>query len=231
MNHERIGQFIQTVRKERGLTQKALGEQINVSDKTISKWENGNSLPDISALSDLCAVLDISVNELLAGEKLPPHVYSEKAEENMMSLLKENETNRKSIGKQRLIGGILSLLVLIILLCTSLRGANVVRIAWFIDLPTLLFLILICLVTTLLSGAKGVYAVTGVIQKTLIPASAALSIFTAVIIFANLTDLATLGPNLCVLLLTPLYALIAYLILIPIRARASLSQPQSENNE
>lgn len=223
MNQEKIGQFIQTVRKERGLTQKALGEQINVSDKTISKWENGNSLPDISALSELCAVLEISVNELLAGEKLPPHVYSEKAEENMMSLLKENETNRKSIGKQRLIGGILSLIVLLILLFTSLCGVNKIHITWFMDLPTLLFLILACLVTVLFSGAKGVYAVTGVIQKTLIPASAALCMFSAVIVLAGLEDPATLGPNLCVLLLTPLYALVAYLILIPVRYRASSS--------
>ena len=60
-------------------------------DKTISKWENGNSIPDTSILNELCATLDINVNELLSGEKLTPEIYSIKAEENMMNLLEDNQ--------------------------------------------------------------------------------------------------------------------------------------------
>ena len=93
MSDNKIGSFIQLSRKEKGLTQKDLAEQIGVSDKTISKWENGNSVPDTAILNSLCEALDISVNELLSGEKLPVENYSMKAEENMMNLLKQNEDN------------------------------------------------------------------------------------------------------------------------------------------
>ena len=68
MNQNRIGEFIQRSRKEKGWTQKELAEQIGVSDKTISKWENGNSVPDTGILTSLCEVLEISVNELISGE-------------------------------------------------------------------------------------------------------------------------------------------------------------------
>ena len=76
MSDNKIGSFIQLSRKEKGLTQKDLAEQIGVSDKTISKWENGNSVPDTAILNSLCEALDISVNELLSGEKLPVENYS-----------------------------------------------------------------------------------------------------------------------------------------------------------
>ena len=65
MSQNNIGEFIQQSRKARGFTQKDLGDRIGVSDKTISKWENGNSIPDTSILNELCATLDINVNELL----------------------------------------------------------------------------------------------------------------------------------------------------------------------
>ena len=91
-----IGEFIQILRKEKGLTQKELAEIIGLSDKTISKWENGNSLPDTSMLLPLCKALDVSVNELLSCERIPPEDYSMKAEENIMALLQENQNNKKS---------------------------------------------------------------------------------------------------------------------------------------
>ena len=84
-----IGAFLQQLRKSKGLTQKELAEQIGVSDKTISKWENGNSFPDTSMLLPLCNVLDITVNELLTCEKILPENYSIKAEENMISFIEK----------------------------------------------------------------------------------------------------------------------------------------------
>lgn len=80
MDQTRIGTFIAVLRKEKGLTQKELAEQIGISDKTVSKWETGNGMPDIAYLSPLCEVLDINVNELLSGEKLPSEEYLGKAE-------------------------------------------------------------------------------------------------------------------------------------------------------
>ena len=83
-----IGKFIQEIRKEKGLTQKELAELIGVSDKTISKWENGNSSPDTSMLMSLSEALEITVNELLSAEKISPENYSMKAEETIMTLMK-----------------------------------------------------------------------------------------------------------------------------------------------
>ena len=95
MSQNNIGEFIQQSRKAKGFTQKDLGDRIGVSDKTISKWENGNSIPDTSILNELCATLDINVNELLSGEKLTPEIYSMKAEENMMNLLEDNQKQQR----------------------------------------------------------------------------------------------------------------------------------------
>ena len=70
MDQGKIGKFIGTVRKQRGLTQEQLGEKIGVTNKTISRWETGKYMPDIDKLQELSAVLDITVNELLAGERI-----------------------------------------------------------------------------------------------------------------------------------------------------------------
>ncbi|MDE5539660.1 MAG: helix-turn-helix domain-containing protein, partial [Bacilli bacterium] len=70
MEKEKIGKFISEVRKEKGLTQKELARKIYISDKAVSKWERGLSFPDIELLEDLASVLDVSIVELLKGEKL-----------------------------------------------------------------------------------------------------------------------------------------------------------------
>ena len=70
MNQEKIGKFISKCRKEKRLTQSKLGEKLGVSSKAVSKWETGRSMPDISIMQKLCNILDISLNDLFAGEKI-----------------------------------------------------------------------------------------------------------------------------------------------------------------
>ena len=70
MDQEKIGRFIAQLRKERGMTQEQLGERLGVSQRTVSRWETGRNMPDISMLTALCAQLDISVAELLAGQRI-----------------------------------------------------------------------------------------------------------------------------------------------------------------
>ena len=88
MDQIKIGQFIAGMRKEKNLTQRQLADILEISDKTISKWETGNGLPDVSLMMPLCEILMISVNELLSGERLVDKNYKDKAEENMLALLK-----------------------------------------------------------------------------------------------------------------------------------------------
>ena len=82
MNQEKIGKFIQTLRKEKKLTQLQLAEKLGVTDRAVSKWENGKCMPDLSLFIPLAEEFDVSVNELLSGEKIKEENYHKKLEEN-----------------------------------------------------------------------------------------------------------------------------------------------------
>lgn len=92
MNQEKIGTFIADARKEQGLSQKDLADAIGVTDKAVSKWECGKSMPEISKMETLCEVLHVNINELLSGERLSEAAYPQKAEENMINLIHESES-------------------------------------------------------------------------------------------------------------------------------------------
>lgn len=97
MDQGKIGKFIAELRKEKKLTQRALADQLLISEKTVSKWECGKGLPEVSCMMPLCKILGISVNELLSGERISKETYYRKAEENMVNLLKEKEESKKKI--------------------------------------------------------------------------------------------------------------------------------------
>ena len=109
MDQIKIGEFISNLRKEQELTQKQLAEKIGVSDKTVSKWECGNGMPELSMLPILCEALGINVNELLSGERLAEADYSKRAEENMLHLIRESEEQKKKYtgALLQLAGGLL----------------------------------------------------------------------------------------------------------------------------
>ena len=95
MEQKKIGQFIAELRKEQELTQQELADRISVSNKTVSKWECGNGMPDISSIIPLCQVLNITVNELISGERLTRENYPQKADENMMHFMEKEEKQQK----------------------------------------------------------------------------------------------------------------------------------------
>lgn len=109
MNQEKIGKFIAECRKKKDLTQAQLAEKLNLSYKTISKWETGRGIPDSSVMLELCNYLGISVNELLSGEHLKEEQYHEKANENIISIAKEADKNKKI--KNRIIIVIVSIFI------------------------------------------------------------------------------------------------------------------------
>lgn len=98
-----VGKFISQERKRKGYTQKQLSEKLGISDKTVSKWERGNGFPEVSLLLPLCRELDITVNELLAGERVSEEDYRKKAEENMVNLVKEAQESKKKIVMSALV--------------------------------------------------------------------------------------------------------------------------------
>lgn len=93
----KIGKFIANCRKEKNITQEKLAEKLFITDRAVSKWERGLSLPDADKMLDLCNILDINVNELLNGEKIDMKNYEKKTEELLVELAKQDELKNKKL--------------------------------------------------------------------------------------------------------------------------------------
>ena len=119
MDQVKIGKFISNERKAKGYTQKQLSELLAISDKTISKWECGNGFPEASLLLPLCNELEITVNELLTGERISQQNYKKKAEENMVNMIREKEENKQKILLTTMIGVIstITFVTLLLVVC------------------------------------------------------------------------------------------------------------------
>ena len=90
MDMSKMGSFLQVLRKEQGLTQEQLGEKLHISGKTISRWETGTYMPPVEMLLALSELYGVSMNELVAGERLTPEELPVKAEENLTAVMKDN---------------------------------------------------------------------------------------------------------------------------------------------
>lgn len=126
MDQIKIGKFIAETRKSQKLTQRQLADTLSISDKTVSKWECGKGLPEVSLMLPLCNTLNITVNDLLSGEKVSEVNYQKKAEENMINLAKENEENKKQMVLSVVCGFI-----------TIIAVCSLVVIASYIEMPTI----------------------------------------------------------------------------------------------
>ena len=97
MDQIKIGKFIASCRKEQGMTQAALAEKLGITDRAVSKWETGKSMPDSGIMLELCDLLKINVNELLSGEHITMENYNTKSEELILNLQSENENYAKRL--------------------------------------------------------------------------------------------------------------------------------------
>ena len=95
MDQIKTGKFLAELRRESRLTQEALGEKLNVTNKTISRWENGVYMPDIQMLELLSREFGVSISELIAGQRLPEDAAEETADENLAALFKESSFTRQ----------------------------------------------------------------------------------------------------------------------------------------
>ena len=97
MNQIKIGRFIAECRKKENLTQMQLAEKLGITDKAVSKWERGVAMPDTSIMLELCAILNINVNELLSGEKINMENTDQKNAQLVLDMAKELENKNKTI--------------------------------------------------------------------------------------------------------------------------------------
>lgn len=223
MKANSIGGFIQQLRKEKDMTQKELAEIIGMSDKTISKWESGNSLPDTSVLVSLCEALDVSVNELLSSERISPEDYSKKAEENIMTLMKENEENKKGNVLTKIVGIVLLVVGIFMFLVSNEYGyAGLTEYPlYFIDMLDMIFIVLFEAGIILISGERSKAGILSLLGKTIIPVGAVISLATAVVLLGTLDDPSTLGRNLAVTILALIYSCIIKIVVELMLAKQS----------
>ena len=113
MDQIKIGKFIQEKRKEKNLTQSDLSEKLGVTDRAISKWENGVCLPDVGTMPELCSILDISINDLFSGEKVDMKNNEKKLEENLLEMARAKEQRDNQLLHLELVIGVVTILTFI----------------------------------------------------------------------------------------------------------------------
>ena len=114
MDQIKIGKFIAACRKKVGLTQMQLAEKLGITDRAVSKWETGKAMPDSSIMLELCALLGITVNDLLCGEVVTMNNYNKELENNLLEMIKQKEKADKQLLKLEWVIGILSMIVLFV---------------------------------------------------------------------------------------------------------------------
>lgn len=124
MNQLAIGKFIALKRKEKNLTQEQLAEQLNISNKTVSKWETGKCMPDYSVIKSLCEVLEITISELMDGEEEKEIIRSYDEEQTLELLRRVQELERQ---KNTLYGMLLIVMGIAMLAIAQTLGGSAVR--------------------------------------------------------------------------------------------------------
>ena len=146
MDQITTGKFIAERRKARGLTQRELADILNISDKTVSKWERGGGLPEVSLMLPLCKELGISVNELLSGKKLSATEYKQNAEDNILSLIQEESAKTK----------FQTIIAVIVVVATFFAGLTLIMLSGFLEMKTLYRILLIVIGAVVILTGIGV---------------------------------------------------------------------------
>ena len=115
MDQEKIGKFIAACRKEKGFTQASLAEKLGITDRAVSKWETGKSLPDASIMMELCELIGTNVNELLTGERIAVDEYTKKAEQSLIEMQAKAEKADRNLLRMEIVMGIIIIPLCIIL--------------------------------------------------------------------------------------------------------------------
>lgn len=114
MDQIKIGKFIAECRKKEGLTQMQLAEKLNITDRAVSKWERGKSLPDSAIMLELCGILKITVNDLLSGEVIMVDNYKKEMENKLLEMVKQKEESDKRLLTLEWVIGILSVIIIVV---------------------------------------------------------------------------------------------------------------------
>ena len=161
MNQVEIGRYIRKKRKENKLTQSELAEKLNITDRAISKWENGICMPDSSLIPKLCELLKISINDLFSGEDIDKKDNEKKLEKNLLEMYKQKEEFDKGLLKTEYLFMALALIFLfyIITACGLLVKYNKIEenLTLFIIIPSIIYFIFMGLFAIKIEQVAGYY--------------------------------------------------------------------------
>lgn len=157
MDQIKIGKFINQCRKEKKLTQTELAEKLNITDRAISKWENGICLPDSGTMPTLCKILNITINDLFSGEKVDMNNYHEKAEQNLLAMQKLKEEADKRLLRTETIITSLTLFIYMTLVMIVIFNNLSEKLSALILIPLTIFVFMICLLALRIEQQAGYY--------------------------------------------------------------------------
>lgn len=157
MDQIKIGKFISEKRKERKITQSELAEKLNISNRAVSKWENGNSLPDASIMVELCNILNISINDLFSGEVVDMKNNEKKLEENLIEVAKQKEEKDKQLLNLEVLIGVISTCSWLLLLAIVKFIKIDESVKLLIIIPSTIFYIAIIFVLLMIEQIAGYY--------------------------------------------------------------------------
>ncbi len=157
MNQEKIGKFISEKRKEKKLTQSELAEKLGITDRAISKWENGICLPDAGTMPELCEILDITINDLFSGEKVDMKENEKKLEENLLEITKMKEEKDKQLLNLEIIIGIILIIFFlgVITIALSINMPEWLRLT--IIIPDIIIFLISCFFLSSIEQKAGYY--------------------------------------------------------------------------
>ena len=135
MDQIKIGKFIASKRKEQNLTQAQLAEKLGITDRAVSKWETGKSLPDASIMLELCEMLGITVNDLLCGEVVSMENYNEQMEKSMIEMFRQKEQSYKRLLIMEIVVGLTSTIFLFAMLAVGTIFMILEKPIWAFILP------------------------------------------------------------------------------------------------
>ncbi len=135
MDQIKIGKFIAWKRKEQNLTQAQLAKKLGITDRAVSKWETGKSLPDASIMLEMCALLGITVNDLLCGEVVSMENYNEQMEKSLIEMVKQKEQSDKRLLTLEIVIGLTSTIFLFAMLAVGIIFMTLEKPIWAFILP------------------------------------------------------------------------------------------------
>ena len=157
MDQVKIGKFIAECRKKNNLTQMQLAEKLNITDRAISKWENGKAMPDSGIMLDLCNELKISVNELLSGEVIEMKNYDKKTEELLLNMQKQKEEADRRLLSMEIFIGLLTIVLFLFLVMVASYVEMKENVRLLIIVPATVFVVAICFVLLRIEQTAGYY--------------------------------------------------------------------------